>query len=80
MARGQRGDTEGTLRGWRGAVGHVASGMRPLPEFWGERAGEKGRREQGLHVWVFLAKGCREACWSAARLRRALLVPPFHEH
>lgn len=65
--------------GWRGAAGRAAAGVRPLTSCGGTGRVKSGSGA-GVHVWAFLAKGCREACWFPARLRRALLVPPFHEH
>lgn len=73
---------EGTPGGMgRGAAGDTGCGCRrsEAPEEpRGERAGEEGLQEpgwRGPYVWIFLAKGCREACWSCARLQRAPLSP-----
>lgn len=82
----RRGDGEGAAArlgtGAAGSKGSGAAGVRPPKSPGGKRAGEEGPQEPGRgaggggpYVWIFLAKGCREACWSCARLQRAPLSP-----
>lgn len=69
--RGQCCTREPRLRGARGGRAGTEEPQQPAA---GEGEGEVGRTGGPLYVWnffsfffFFLAKGCREACWSFAR-------------
>lgn len=75
------GAVKGLRRGWaeglQGPRAVLPPGERPLKSRGGKRADKKGPQEpgRGADVWILLAEGCREACWSCARLQRAPLSP-----
>lgn len=81
-ARGRRGGCSAAGHRGCGVQGQRGSRSEAPEKPRGEESGRGGAAGTGTggggggpYVWIFLAKGCREACWSCARLQRAPLSP-----